>query len=413
MVRRVVSQVPSAATTHVTDDARRARLVARHHLTGDAADPVQAATDVVVLHATDPATVYLSVLARCRSADLDAMASALYDERSLVRLMAMRRTLFVVPSDLVAVVHHGAALEIAATIRKRLLTTLRTTPTEPEVPADPDRWLAELEDTTIAALTDLGTATGAQLAAAVPGLRTALLPTTDKSYDVRRNLTTQVLTVLGAQGRVVRGQPRGVWSSRHHIWEPAGRWWPDGIEALTAQEARVRLVQAYLARFGPATETDVAWWTGWSLRQTRAALAAADVAEVVLDDGPGLVLRGDESDEPDQPPGVALLPALDPTPMGWKLRDWFLPRRYATANRGGLYDAYGNIGPTVWWGGEVVGGWAIRPDGTVATRSLVDRGAEVVAAVTAEAERLTGRLGGSPVVPTFVTPLERALRTGG
>ena len=399
----------------ITDAERRDRLVVRAHLAGDAAGPEQAAADLVVLHATDPATVYLSVLARCRSAGLDDVARSLYADRSLVRLMGMRRTLFVVPAALVPVVHHGAALEIAALTRRRLLGMLTDLPTDPPVPAEPEPWLTEVEDATVAALSQLGVATGAQLAAAVPGLRTALLPTTDKGYDVKRNITSQVLTTLGAQGRMVRARPRGSWTSRQHTWEPATTWWPAGIGELTPAAARTALVEAYLGRFGPATETDVAWWTGWSLRQTRAALAAADTTAVQLENGIGLVVRGDEvggGPSAGRVGPVALLPALDPTSMGWKQRDWFLPEGYSTLGAQALYDRNGNIGPTIWWGGEVVGGWAVRPDGTVATRLLVDRGSAVGAAVRDEAERLQQRLGGAAVVPSFPTPLERTLRAG-
>ena len=51
----------------------------------------------------------------------------------------------------------------------------------------------------------------------------------------------------------------------------------------------------------------------------------------------------------------------------------------------------------------------MRPVGRVVTRLLTDRGAQAAAAVAAEAERLTGRLGGTVVVPSFRTPLEREL----
>jgi hypothetical protein len=136
---------------------------------------------------------------------------------------------------------------------------------------------------------------------------------------------------------------------------------------------------------------------------TRRALAANHVV-----DADGLLLLPEDLEPVGVPePTAALLPALDPTPMGWKQRDWFLPE-----DREPLYDPYGNVGPTVWWGGEVVGGWAVRPDGSVVTSLLVDRGADAVRAVTAAAEGLTGRLDGAVVVPSFRTPLERRLCAG-
>jgi hypothetical protein len=376
---------------------RRARLVRRQLAAGSA---VEAARAVVVLHASDPATVYLSVLARCPELTVEDVAREMYDERRLVRMLAMRRTLFVVPAELVAVVHAAAAREVAATARRRLLTQLATIPTEPAVPDDVACWLAELEAGTVAAVERHGAVSGAELARAEPRLRTALLPTTEKSYDVRRAVTSQVLTLLGAEGRIVRGRPLGAWTSRQHTWEPATAWWPDGIEPVEPAQARARLVQRYLSRFGPATEVDVAWWTGWPKGTTRQALRALDTVERAG----SLVLADDDAPADDPEPAAVLLPALDPTPMGWKQRDWFLPAEPAA-----LYDTYGNIGPTIWWGGEVVGGWAVRPDGSVATQLLADRGADARLAVDAAGEALTRRLAGTVVVPSFRTPLERRL----
>ena len=398
------SKRPMRAVAPVGDLERRARLVSRHQLAGTSATPEQAAASVVVLHATDPATVYLSVLARSRVTDLAAISRALHDDRSLVRLLAMRRTLFVVPQSLVPVVHSGAALEIAASLRSRLITQLRTLPTEPPV-NEPAGWLTEVEASTAAALDRLEVATGAQLSVAEPRLRTAFLPTTDKSYDVRRNVTTQVLTLLGAEGHLVRGRPRGSWTSRHHTWEPARLWWPDGIPTLDPAQARSALVEAYLERFGPATVRDIAWWTGWSLGQTRAAIDGLATTEVDLSAGPGLVLGDDQDAVAPAAPVAALLPALDPTPMGWKDRSWFLP-----ADSSALYDRSGNIGPTIWWEGEVIGGWAVRSDGSIATQLLSDRGLAATAAVEEVAARLESRLQGGVVVPSFPTPLERELR---
>lgn len=378
---------------------RRARLVHRQ-LQAGAATALDAARSIVVLHATDPATVHLSVLARCPDLGLDDVARELYDDRGLVRMMAMRRTLFVVPAELVAVVHAAAAVDVAATMRRRLLSQLATLPTDPPLTGDLAGWLADVEAGVELAAESLGVASGAQLAAAEPRLRTALLPTTGKAYDVRRTVTSQVLALMGAEGRLVRGRPMGSWTSRQHTWEPAAAWWPGGIEPLDPAVARWRLVEAYLRRFGPATEADVAWWTGWPLGTTRRALAALDTAPLAG----GLVLADDVDPGAEAGPSAVLLPALDPTPMGWKSRDWYLP-----PDPRPLYDTNGNVGPTVWWDGEAVGGWAVRPDGSVAAELLVDRGAEARAAVADAATALQARTGGAVVVPSFRTPLERRL----
>jgi hypothetical protein len=376
---------------------RRARLVQRQL---SAASAVDAARAVVVLHATDPATVYLSVLARWPGSTLEDVARELYEQRRLVRMMAMRRTLFVVPAELVPVVHAAASLGVAATMRKRLLSQLATLPTDPPLPDDLAAWLTGVEDGVAAAVERLGAASGADLATAEPRLRTALLPTTDKAYDVRRTITSSVLVLMGTEGRLVRGRPLGGWTSRQHTWEPAGAWWPGGLEPLDPAQARAQLVEAYLRRFGPATEGDVAWWTGWALGLTRRAIADLDTAELAG----GLVMADDTEPTPSAGPSAVLLPALDPTPMGWKQREWFLP-----ADPRPLYDTFGNVGPTVWWDGEVVGGWAVRPDGSVATELLSDRGDDARRAVDEAAQALAARLGGAVVVPSFRTPLERRL----
>ena len=90
--------------------------------------------------------------------------------------------------------------------------------------------------------------------------------------------------------------------------------------------------------------------------------------------------------------------------MGWPARQWFLGDHGPA-----LFDRSGNAGPTVWWDGRVVGGWAQRPGGEIRFRLFEDAGADAVAAVGAEAERLAGWIGGVRVVPRFRTPLEREL----
>jgi hypothetical protein len=359
---------------------------------------------VVVQHATDPATVYLSILARCPSAAIDDVARELYDRRSLVRNIAMRRTLWVMTLDSAPMVHHGASCAIAARLRRQLVRDLETGPTDPPLSGDVAAWLADVEDEVERALRERDTATATQLAADVPRLQTAQLPTTDKAYDIRRNITTRVLTLMGTEGRIVRGRPRGAWTSRHHTWQTSAAWWPDGIPDIADGDARATLARRWLEAFGPATVADLQWWTGWTLGHTRAALAELETSEVDLDGVSGIVLADDVEPEAGVAPAPALLPALDPTPMGWQQRDWYLG-----PHKERLFDRNGNVGPTVWWDGRIVGGWATRRSGEIVWRGLEDIGAEAARAINAAAATLESRLGGTAVTPSFRTPLEREL----
>jgi hypothetical protein len=91
---------------HIPDTERRARLARRHALAPEhrAADPEAATRALTVLHSTEPATVYLSVWARVDGVTVADVDRALYDDRSLVKQLAMRRTLFVFPRDLLPAV---------------------------------------------------------------------------------------------------------------------------------------------------------------------------------------------------------------------------------------------------------------------------------------------------------------------
>ena len=390
---------------------RRARLVVRHRLASAAGSVVEAVESMIALHATDPVTVYLSAWARtgCGADDVD---EAIYNERSLVRMLGMRRTMFVVPADLAPVVQAACTDDVAKRLRRQLEKDLGGGGVGD---GDPGGWLRDVGAGVLAALHSRGSgASGAQLSEDEPRLRTQLSYSLDKSYGGTANITSRVLVLLAAEGHLVRGHRRGGWSSGQFAWFPASAWLRateggagDGVAGgagLDASVARVELARRWLGVFGPAPVSDLQWWGGWTGGQTKAALAALPVAEVDLDGQPGIALADDLEFPGAAAPVAALLPALDPTPMGWQERDWFLGR-----HRAALFDRTGNIGPTVWWAGRVVGGWAQRASGEVAFRLLEDVGADATAAVAAEAERLEAWLGTARATPRFRTPLEREL----
>jgi hypothetical protein len=269
---------------------------------------------------------------------------------------------------------------------------------------DPERDLRELEAETVAAIAAAGEVTGAELSKLVPALRRQLLVGKGTKWEGTVGLTTRVLFLLSTEQKVVRGRPKGGWTSSQYRWSPMSSWLPDELPRPAADEARVELCRRWLAAFGPAPVTDLKWWSGLTLGQVRKALAALAVEEVDLDGAAGVVLAGDVEPTPAPAPWVALLPSLDPSTMGWQQRAWYLGEHGKA-----LYDTNGNAGPTVWCDGRVVGGWAQRKSGEVVFQLLEDVGAEAAAAVEAEADRLTDWLGAVRVTPRFPTPLQRRL----
>jgi len=388
---------------------RRARLGRRHHLAPDAraSDVVEAAGDLVGLHGTDPASVYLAILARLPAGDPGAepaaIEHALYEARSVVRMLGMRRTMFVEPLDLVPVVQAATGNANAAVQRRNTIQMIA----DAAMADDPAAWLAEIEAETMVALAARGEATATELSAVVDRLAMQIPVGAGTRWEGTIGMSTRVLFLLAAEGRIVRGRPRGSWLSSMYRWTPMTTWLRGELTVLSTDTARVELVRRWLRSFGPGTAADIKWWTGWTLGETRKALAAVDVVEVALGDAVGYVLADDvDPIGGDDAAGcwAALLPALDPTTMGWTGRDWYLGQ-----HRSALFDTNGNAGPTVWVDGRVVGGWAQLHDGRVVLRLLEDVGAEARRAIEVEAERVSGWLGPSRVRPRFRTPLEQEL----
>lgn len=398
-----------ADVRRVTDDERRSRLGRRQFLAGDDSDDIDAvavAGGLAGLHATDPASVYLAARRRVPGLTVADLEATLYEERSLVRMLAMRRTMFVVPVDLMPVLQAACTDAVAVMIHKRLLTEL----TKTELGGGAGAWLDGVLEATLAALEARGHATGVQLSTDVPDLRRKLVMGEGKSWGAEITITSQTLNLLAARGHLVRGRPKGSLVSSQYEWAATDRWLAEVPEPWPTDEARTELARRWLAAFGPATLDDVQWWTGWNKGQTKAAVVALGdaVTEVELADGSPALVPADDADPVDPPaPWVALLPALDPTAMGWKGRDFYLGD-----HRERLFDRNGNIGPTAWCDGRIVGGWAQRPDGEVVVHLLEDVGGEAAGALAAEAEALHAWLGEVVVKARFPTPLERELAAG-
>lgn len=378
----------------IDSEERRRRLMRRHHLLDDstpsASDVVR---DLVGLHSSDPTTVFLSLWARTGER-LDAVERALYEDRSLVRLHGMRRTLWVLTRGHASLVQAGVSSDIAAKERRRVVKGL----VDGGLAGDPEAWLDERLREAEAAVADRPGISTREISEAVPGASQPVMLGGPK-WGGEMPVSTRLLSLLAMEGRIVRGRPAGSWLSSQYGWRPV-----EPRPEIDPEEARIRLVSDWLGTFGPASFDDIAWWFGWGIRKTRAALAEVAVDSWTFEGQELLVLEGDTEPTPEPPPTAILLPSLDPSIMGWKERDWMLGPHGVS-----LFDQNGNAGPTVLLDGRAVGTWAQRPDGGVVVDLLEDIGSEAEALVDGVAQRLMDWLGGVVVRPRFPSFASRDL----
>ena len=367
----------------VTDDQRRARVAARHRLAPPhrAASVEEVTEAMVALHATEPATVYLSAAVRgeCTVDDVDR---ALYTDRSVVKQLAMRRTLFGFTRDLLPAALGSASARVAEQQRRQVAKDAERA----GIATDGPRWLETACSAVLDRLAGGEALSAGELREQLPELAGQLTFGNDKTYGGTINIAPRVLTVLGAEGRIMRADNAGHWRTSRPRWIATEAWLGGSPERLPEPEGYAVLVSRWLRTFGPGTENDLVWWLGATRSAVRRALADVGAESVRLEDGrPAWVASGDADDVPDPGTWAALLPVLDPTAMGWKERDFYL----APADVPYLVDTNGNIGTTAWWCGRVVGGWVQDEDGVVRVIPRSDPGPQAVAALEAEAARLT------------------------
>ncbi len=370
----------------ITTDHRRARLARRHRLLPSArTDDVAATTEsLAALHSADPVTPHLAVGMRMGNPSIAAVEKALYVDRSVVRHHGMRRTLWVFTPEGAVDAHASSTIRVGDKELKRHLKMLDW---------EPARFAASIDD--VADLMGDEPISTKEVGERLPHLAERVTIGEGKSYETSISMLSWALLHAGFDGRTIRERP-DTWNTSQY------RWVAPWIGFPTEEGRHAGMLRRYLSSFGPATETDLAWWTGWTKTAVRKALAELEAVEVSLDEGTGWVLADDVDPVDDPDPWVAVLPGLDPTTMGWKERDWYLDPALLPR----VSDRNGNLGPTIWADGRIVGGWTQRPDGEIAYE-LYEPVDESLLAV--EIGRLRALVGETRFKHRFPSPNQREL----
>lgn len=264
------------------------------------------------LYARSP-TCHLSALARVPAYTPEVLERALEVERSLARVRAMRRSVYILGGEL---------LEVALAATRRELLRPYQAPSR-QIDGDYEALARRVE------------------AAVAGGPRSAaeIRPEVDPDRALGRGYSI-LIGRMASECRIVRATTRGGWRSDHFAYARWKDWLPQvDPYRFGEEEARRRLAEAYVAAYGPVTVDDVAWWTGWSKRDTRAAVAGLDLERE------GEAMRRLE--------GVRLLPVWDALMVAYRHRERLLDADDARF----VYDASGNATSVVLDGGRVVGVW--------------------------------------------------------
>ncbi len=344
-------------------------VLRKQHLTASSRldDVVQVAGDVGGLHATNATTPYLSLLARCRDLTRERLDAELYEGRTLVRLRSVRGTIYIYPREFIPAA-------FAATARANVRLSQRY-----------------LEFQGVSSAECLSTSRA---------ILQVLQGHEMSAMAIRRELQSNaripaVLTLMCDQGLLLRARPDKGWRDAHHRYALLSEYLPDvDLTRWSEGEASLQVVRQYLRAFGPASEHDIAWWTGFTRSRVRAALSElrGELAQIEIDGLPGqwLLLKDDiellQKTRPARKPTVNLLPGLDPYLMGYRERGRWLDE----ARTAWVFDRAGNATNAILVEGRAAGVWDVVSTGEPGVKLFLFEATpgRVLDAIQAEAQRL-------------------------
>jgi hypothetical protein len=272
-------------------------------------------------------------------------------ERTLVKASCMRRTLFLVPSEHLAVFVRGTAGRAEKEIRWARGKGV------------PDRLIDAAIEAALGALDEpltrpeiaerVSRALGVRMQSFEGGgwgnrRKLAAVPVGELNYPV-----VELLHLVAARGVICYGPRRGNEPTfvRADAWIPK---WQD----VPNEQAEELLLRTYLRGFGPATAADFALWSGITLTGARAIWARQQTsfAPVNVQGWEAAVLQEDLKElarAEFERPLVRLLPYFDSYLLGHKEREHLV----ALPHRPNIYRPQGWIAPVVLVNGRAVAVW--------------------------------------------------------
>ena len=317
-------------------DAVNHFTLSKHHLTPKTKidDIYQIALDICGLHSTSQSTPYLSLFSRTNSFQKEDLNKEAYEKKNLGKIRGMRKTVFVFPKEVLPSIYAATKKQYEQRF-EGYLERLR-------IPIEKYYMIAEKVERV---------------------LQGNVLSVADlkKKLDTKENISA-VISLLCDQKKVIRNKPIKGWRDKRHTYSLFKDYFPEmKIDEYEEDRGTEFLVRYYLKRYGPVTENDIVWWSGFNKTPVRKVLAEIeDMITKISIEGINqeyLITIEDkeklENVEVEDSPIVTFLPDLDPYLMGYKDRERYISLRYYDY----LFDRSGNAATSIMVDGNVVGIW--------------------------------------------------------
>jgi hypothetical protein len=290
--------------------------------------------DIVGLHATGPTVPYLSLFARHPDFARELLEDELYEKKRLAKIRCIRKTIYIHTREMIPVAYAATAASVIEASR-RYMEARGVSPNKYDEISKRILDLLSQEEMTASAIKE------------------AL----DSPHDI-----SSILYFMCDQGILIRSRPVKSWRDRNHRYARFCDTFPGlDLNQYDEKEAITRLIERYIASFGPVTESDILWWTGLGKNQIHLALedlqAKVHTISITGLNGMHYALHSDLDTlsrfEAPTETTINLLPHLDPYLMGYKDRERYLDP-HDTNN---VFDRSGNATSTILLNGKVIGLW--------------------------------------------------------
>ena len=384
----------------ITWDQVASFRLARHHLVerAPARSLLTVARDMIGAQAQLLSAAQLSLWTRLRDLQIAHIEKA-FEERKLVKASCMRRTLFLVPSEHLAVFVRGTARRAEREIRwargkgvpdRDIDAAIETALSVLDVPLTRSE-IAER------ACRKLGVQVGSYHGGGWGNRRElAAVPVGKLNYPV-----VELLHLVAARGVVCYGPYR----RSEPTFVRADAWIPEWKD-VSREQAEEALLRLYMQAYGPATAADFAVWSGVTFAEARQTWARlqAEFVRVDVEGWAAEVLRKDLTKLAKaefEGPLIRLLPYFDTFILGHREREHLVAKVFQP----NVYRPQGWIAPVVLVNGRVRAVWEHRREGNHLTVKVTKFGPisrRITAGIREEAQKLGPFLDAPAVIVQIV-----------